>query len=60
MNKQNYYSNINKLALIGAILALMGDFIDLLITYQEYRYGLNNMRGNNFSLDYAKDDFPER
>ncbi|MGI6084715.1 MAG: hypothetical protein ACOYIF_04640 [Acetivibrionales bacterium] len=39
MNKRNYYNFINKLALISSILVLLGDFIDFLVSYQEYRDG---------------------
>ncbi len=41
MNSNYSFFNINKLALIGAILTLMGDFIDLLITYREFCESLN-------------------
>ncbi len=45
LNNRTY--NINKLELIGAILIVTGDFIDLLVTYQEYCDSLNEKAGTN-------------
>lgn len=35
-NNRNRHLDIDRLALISAILVLLGDFIDLLVTYQVY------------------------
>ena len=36
MVNRNYNLDINKLLLIGALMTLIGDFIDLMISYQVY------------------------
>jgi hypothetical protein len=47
MVNRNYYLDINKLLLIGALMTLIGDFVKLLITYQVYCDNLNkkNIKG---------------
>lgn len=49
MSDRNPIFDINRLAVIGAVLTLLGDFIALLITYQDYCEGLNNKNDNSDS-----------
>ncbi|NMA67699.1 MAG: hypothetical protein GX957_15960 [Clostridiaceae bacterium] len=39
---KNPHFNVNKLALIGAILVLLGDFISVLLAYQAFVDDLEN------------------
>mgnify|MGYP000863935482 FL=1 len=48
---RNPHFDINKLAVIGAILVLLGDFIDLLVAYQELVDEQENKSANN-GLDF--------
>ncbi len=49
MDNNNTTFNINRLILIGAILTLLGDFIDLVIAIQEYRSGSNQNSNDSTS-----------
>jgi hypothetical protein len=49
----NPHFDINKLALIGALLVLMGDFIALLVAYQSYCDSLSKKNGDSYQA------FPE-
>ena len=48
---RNPHFDINNLAVIGAILVLLGDFIDLLVAYQELVDEQENKSANN-GLDF--------
>lgn len=44
MNYRNPHFDIDKLTLIGAILVLLGDFIELLVAYQEFCDNMDKKR----------------
>lgn len=47
MGNNNPCFDINKLALYGAIIVLLGDFVALLVAYQQYCDSLINKGDNN-------------
>lgn len=51
MSNRNSAFDINRLAVIGAVLTLLGDFIALIILYKQYCEGLDQERGSSASAD---------
>lgn len=51
MSNRDPAFDINRLAVIGAVLTLLGDFIALLIVYKVYCEGLNQKSGDSASVN---------
>ncbi|NLU51499.1 MAG: hypothetical protein GXX10_01350 [Clostridiaceae bacterium] len=54
MNYRNPHFDIEKLTLIGAILVLLGDFIEVLVAYQEYCDNMDKKRNGSQLLEQER------